>query len=139
MDEELVEILAREIPRNGLTGALGFELVSLDENGCTLRMTVSERHLNLKRVVHGGALAALCDAALGLAFVPIVRVRGMVTATSSLTVEFIAKVPAETPELRASGRVLRAGTSTGFGEAEVYAADKLVAKALGTVAMVPFE
>ena len=141
MDPEQLDIFARNIATKGMTAALGFQLVSLDDGVCVLKISVDERHLNVRRAVHGGVLTALCDTALGMAFVPSVRARGgkVSTATTSLTVEFISRVLADAGELVATGRVLRLGASTGFGEVEVRAGETLVAKGLGTIAVVNFE
>ncbi len=138
MDDAL-EVIGRAFGQAGLHAALGMELVSLDANGCRVRVLLDERHLNLARSVHGGVVASLVDTAIGLAFVPtLVPPAGMATPTTSLTVELVAPIRAGARELVATARVIRAGKHTGFGEAEVVCDGALVAKALGTVAMVPF-
>jgi len=136
--EELFDVIARGLKEGGLGKALGIELVSLDSSGCTLRIAPDDRHLNLLRVIHGGVVAALADTAIGLAFLPARQHRaGLVTPTTTLTVDFVSRVPIGTAELRATARVLRAGKHTGFAEVDVLADGVLVAKALGTVASVP--
>jgi len=138
--KELLELLRRELPRVGFYGAIGMDLVSLDESSCVLRTAVADRHLNLSRLVHGGVLFALADSALGLAFLPHLAARGGVaTPTMSISIEFLEKVDHDAKELRATARMLRIGRSAGFAEAEVHADGKLAAKAIGTVAIVPFK
>ena len=113
------------------------ELVALDASACVLRIALGERHWNLARSVHGGVIAALADTAIGLAFVPGLGARGgLVTPTVSVAVDFLERVPAGAAELRTTARVLRAGKRLGFGEADVHADGRLVARAHGTVAMV---
>lgn len=51
----------------GLQRELGMDLRAAGPEGAELRLTLSERHLNLQGMAHGGTIFALADVALGMA------------------------------------------------------------------------
>jgi len=67
-------------------------------------LEATERHANPMGTVHGGILADISDAAMGMAF-----------TTMELKINFMK--PVWTGKLRAEGRVLSGGRTVGFAHA----------------------
>jgi uncharacterized protein (TIGR00369 family) len=110
--------------------SLAIEPVETGDGTVTVAMDVDVRHANLQGSVHGGTLATLADAAMGLALRTVVGPERR-HATIHLDVRFVR--PAPHGRVRAVGRVVRAGARIGFAEAEVRASDDtIVATASGT-------
>ncbi len=110
---------------------LGMELVELERGACRFRLRAEEKLHNLGGVVHGGALASVADAAMGVALATLTDPRSERPVTVELKINFIA--PVAEGELEARGRVLERGRTVAVGEAEVSGADgRLLAKAMGT-------
>ena len=110
----------------------GIEAVGL-QDGCTrLRVHLAPQHGNHLGMAHGGLLATLLDVAMGTAAR---HAAGCSVVTLDMQVSFIA---AGHGTLLAEGRVLRAGRSIVFAEADIRdAAGELVAKASGVFKPVP--
>ena len=104
----------------------GIEFLGV-ENGVTkLRVVLDERHGNNSGIPHGGLIATLLDIAMGSASR---FVAGVPVTTLDMHINFIA-----TGEdvLTAEGRVVRAGGSILFAEAEARGTKgEIVAKASG--------
>ena len=105
----------------------------------TYRMSVREAHLATPKAAHGGAIAALIDAALGVAALSAVCEQQKVVATVSLNVNYLS--PAFIgKELIAEAKVVRKGNRILFTETEVSDSDgNLVAKASATMNAYPME
>ena len=113
----------------GFYRLVGMEVLRADNDGSAFTIDIDERHLQAYGTAHGGILAGLIDAAMGLAI--LARVPGQGCATVELKVNFLA--PAMPGRLTASGHVVNQGRKTVVAWAE--AADstgKLVACGLGT-------
>lgn len=83
---------------------------------------------NGEGALHGGILATLVDASAWYALAPYYATR---IATVELQARFLA--PAAGLEIRAVGRVVRAGRSIGVAEVEVFAGDgRLIASGGGS-------
>lgn len=103
------------------------EDIGLFEGRTRLRMEVGPDHLNNLDMAHGGAVCTLLDVAMGTAVRMLVGVPAM---TLDMQVAFLAP---SRGTLVAEGRVLKAGRSIVFAEAEIRnAAGELVAKSSGT-------
>jgi uncharacterized protein (TIGR00369 family) len=94
---------------------LGLELDALADGRSAMRLPYQKHFGNSRGEVHGGAVAALADAAMSQAVRSTVELRAAV-ATISLTLNYLA--PAH-GELVCSGAVVRGGRSVVFAEAEV--------------------
>ncbi len=107
---------------------LSVERASADE--AVVRMQVPKGLLSPYGPVHGGAIAALIDTAIGVAVAYRLK-RGERTATHQLNINYISF--ARQPVVIATARVIRLGRSVAHTEAEVRAEDGiLIAKALAT-------
>jgi len=113
---------------------MGITLVSIDEGESELRLDLEKHHLNPGGIVHGGVLATLLDASIGLAL----RSKlGMTTdhVTIELDVHYLS--PARTGILVGRGRAVRVGSRVSYGEAELFADDgRVVAKGTATFLIV---
>src|SRR5438067_1578097 len=90
----------------------------------------TERHANPMGTLHGGVLADIADAAMGMAYAALLG-EGETFTTLELKINFTK--PVWTGKLRAEGRVVSAGRTVGLVECHVRdAKDRLVAHATST-------
>lgn len=94
--------------RTGFSGYLGLELLEAGADRLRLRLPIDERHANSVGAVHGGAVAALADAAGGMGTMFLLP-PGFQTATTDSQVQFLR--PATGPELIATAEPVRIGRS----------------------------
>ena len=108
---------------------LGIRLVEQNETRAVIRLEKRPEFLNSGGSTHGGLIMTMLDLAMASA----VRGRHKLAA-SVLTVDIsVGFIAASTGEIIAEGRVLNAGKSTAFCEAEARDVDgKLLTKAIGT-------
>ncbi|MEM8811226.1 MAG: PaaI family thioesterase [Pseudomonadota bacterium] len=88
-------------------------------------LTPDERHMNRHDVIHGGVVATLLDAALGLAASRhLAEDAGVVVVTVSMTINYIAAT--QKADVVATGRVVGGGYKTVFAEGDVRTVDGLL-------------
>lgn len=118
------------MPRNPFRELIGIQTVSARGSESVVRLPSHPQIRNGRGVIHGGAIATLCDAAIGTALRSALS-PGDTVATIELKVNFIA--PGE-GDLESRARILHIGTQTAVGEVEVFSGEgqRLVAKALAT-------
>ncbi|MEO7733039.1 MAG: PaaI family thioesterase [Kofleriaceae bacterium] len=111
---------------------LGMQLSRIEPGLCESTLTPRPEHLQQSGVVHAGVLATLADHTAGSAAATL-----MPAQHSVLTSEFKIHLlrPARGP-LRCLGTVLKPGRMFSIVEAEIRAADVLVAKFVGTLAII---
>jgi len=104
----------------------GIEFLGVQDGVTKLRVVLDERHGNNSGIPHGGLIATLLDVAMGSA----ARLAaGFPVMTLDMHISFIATAD---DALTAEGRVVRAGGSILFAEAEARGSKgELVAKASG--------
>ena len=114
---------------------MGFELTALEPGRAVLEMNVDERHHNPMGTVHGGIIADLVDAAMGVAHMSALQ-PGMTHTTVEFKINFMRAVYHD--RIRAIATVKRTGRKIGVTECDVLdSADKLLAHALGTLLIMP--
>jgi uncharacterized protein (TIGR00369 family) len=114
---------------------LGMSIERATAEEAVLRMQVPKQLLSPHGPVHGGAIAALIDTAIGIA-VACRLAPGDRTATHELNINYIAF--AAKPVVIVTARVLRLGRTVAHTEAEARGEDgTLIAKALGTFGVFP--
>ena len=126
------ELMALFLPQSPFVAKLGVKVERLEDDLAVLRMPWDPENVTVGDMVHGGALAALCDivamaAAWSGAPLP-EQLRGV---TTSMAIEFMA--PARESDVVATGTVLRRGRT--LINVEVDLADgegSRVAKAIAT-------
>jgi len=114
----------------------GIRLTSLGDGTAECTMEVQPHHLNPSEIAHGGAIASVADAAIGIA----VRTRlrpGFTHVTAQLDVHYLGMVRAG-GRLIGRGRSLHLGQRMGYGEADLVDDDEqLVARASATFVVLP--
>jgi acyl-CoA thioesterase len=109
---------------------LGIEIVSLDDGLARLRLRIEEKHLRVGGIVHGGVIATLLDAGVGIAAKTTAQDADVVTMQLNLNLIRPGRVG---DELSVEGRVVHAGRRTAVAQVEIHTADgSLVATGSGT-------
>lgn len=117
----------------GFYRLVGMTVERADEAGSEFTIQIDERHLQAYGTAHGGILAGLIDAAMGLAI--LARVPGQRCATVELKTNFLA--PAMPGRLVGRGSVVRQGRTSVVAWAEAADANgDLVACGLGTFQLI---
>lgn len=98
---------------------LGFTLDALDDGRSQLRLAFQPQLGNSRGEVHGGAVAAIIDAAMSQAVRSLVDLE-MGVATMTMNLNYLA--PAK-GEIICKGTVIKRGRSIMFTEAEVFGED----------------
>src|SRR5271157_3234447 len=110
--------------------ALGFEIVELQEGSVKLSCYVDSRFHNPMGMVHGGTLAELTDAAMGIAFATLLEIEET-EVTIELKTNFTR--PVREAMLEITGTVTYKGKTIGLCESEVRnEKNKLIAKSTAT-------
>jgi uncharacterized protein (TIGR00369 family) len=94
---------------------LGLELDALADGRSSIRMPFQKHFGNTRGEMHGGAVAALVDAAMSQAVRSTIPL-GSSVATITMTLNYMAPAFGE---LTCKGTVVRGGKSVAFAEAEV--------------------
>jgi uncharacterized protein (TIGR00369 family) len=108
----------------------GIELADATEGTVTLRLRLQEHHVNIQGLAHGGVLATLADAAMGLAIRSAVE-PGRRHVTVAMDVHYLRPVSRGT--VTSTGRAVRVGMEVGYAEADVSdERGRTLARASGT-------
>lgn len=118
---------------------LGMDFTILEKGKVEYSMTISEKHLATPIAAHGGSVAGLLDAAIGVGALTLVCEENRVVSTVEMKLTFFA--PALLNDvLIATSVALKTGKRLIFMEAEVRnQRNELVAKASGTLNAYPKE
>lgn len=94
----------------------GYTVEVVQPGESVARMTVTEDHLNRGGIMHGGAIATMCDSAMGHA-VASGAGAGKAGATASMNIVYFSSArPGDALTVRA--KVIKAGRTTVFVEAD---------------------
>lgn len=115
------------------TELLGLELVSLDKDGCCMRLEIGAAHFNAGGRVHGGVTFSLLDSTMGAAVYARLDAHET-TATIECKINYTMAITGGVLECKA--RVVHAGTRTMVVDGEVWQDGVLAAKCLGTFARI---
>lgn len=119
---------------------LGMHLVVHAPGEISYRLTVTEQHLSMPGTCHGGVLAAMMDAVLGLTALSRVFSDGKLCQTVEFKINYLAAVALGTA-LQGHGRIEFAGsrllvtTATIVDSADAHP----VAKGMGTFSLYPLD
>lgn len=116
----LYERIERSFARQGMMRHLGARLVRVEPGLCEVALPYSEKVTQQQGGFHGGAMGALADIAGGYASLTVAP-EGMEVTTVEYKVNFLAAF--QGGELRATGRVVRAGRRVIVTTAEVVHLD----------------
>src|SRR5262249_275969 len=95
---------------------IGFKLASVGPGRAILEVEASERPASPLGTLHGGVLADIADAAMGMAYASELE-EGETFTTLELKINFMK--PVWTGKLRAEGRLLSGGRTIGLVECDV--------------------
>ncbi|GGE47652.1 hypothetical protein GCM10011517_14340 [Actibacterium pelagium] len=134
MDTTIQAAVAKSFAGQGMIRALGMKLGNVDEGAVEIFLPNSDAVTQQHGFFHGGAIATLADDAAAFAAYTMME-DGRQPLTVEFKINFLA--PAEGPQLRAIGTVLRSGRSVAHSRADVFAqaegGEVLVATALATI------
>ncbi len=114
--DALFQRVQDSLERQGLMRHLGARLVRVEPGLCEVALPFSDRVTQQQGSFHGGAMGALADIAGGYAALTVVAA-GMEVVTVEYKINFLAA--RQGGELRATGRVVRAGQRIVVTTAEV--------------------
>lgn len=120
---------------------LGMELVHIERGKITYRLVIEEKHLATPSAAHGGVVAALMDALLGVVALSQVAHDGKVVSTVEYKTNFFSPTLLG-DELIGNAWVEKAGNRLIFTSAEIHAANRnntTIAKGMGTFNAYPAE
>ena len=130
MLELMEQVMRGERPGPPVAALIGFTLASIEPGCAVVELEAMERHANPMGTLHGGILADIADAAMGMAYASGLE-DGETFTTLELKINFMK--PVWTGKLRAEGRLLSGGRSVGLVACDVRDAnDRLVAHATST-------
>jgi uncharacterized protein (TIGR00369 family) len=116
---------------------LGLRLVDLEPGYARLELPFRPEFTHSARVVQGGLITTLADAAIAHALVAAVHGEKL-TTTVELKINFIR--PATGGTFTAEARLLHLGSRTAVGEAEILDEQgRLIAKCLSSLMLLPLE
>ena len=108
----------------------GMTVATAEPRAVRLELDLEDHHRNLQGFAHGGMLATIADAAMGLSVRSALE-PGRRHVTIELGVHYLR--PATTGKIAASGKVIRIGTEIAFAEAVVTeASGRELVRATGT-------
>lgn len=130
LDPSLEALIRERLRHSSFATWMGIAFVGIGDGESELRLDIEPHHLNPGGIVHGGVLATLLDACVGLAL----RTKiGMESehVTIKLDVNYLS--PARTGALIGRGKAVQTGSRVSYGEAELTTEDgTLVAKGTAT-------
>ncbi|SFT73834.1 uncharacterized domain 1-containing protein [Lishizhenia tianjinensis] len=139
MKEKIIK-LYREFNHFGNQLNMDFEILAPGK--VLYKMKVGKEHLATPIAAHGGALAGLMDATLGVAGLSKMAEHGKIVSTVEFKINYLAPAKIH-DELEALGHVISAGKRILYIEGEIYKFDGeekiVIAKANGTFNAYPAE
>jgi uncharacterized protein (TIGR00369 family) len=128
---EVGERLARrEVARPPVARLIGMEIEAVERGRAVVSLHAEARHANPMGTLHGGILADLADAAMGMAYASTLD-EGEAFTTLELKINFLR--PVWTAQLTATGTVKQRGRTVGLTECDVVDEDgRLIAHASST-------
>jgi uncharacterized protein (TIGR00369 family) len=130
MLDHIVMIQRGEAPPPPVATLIGFSIVSVEPGHVVMAMEAGKQHTNPMGTLHGGILADLADAAMGMAYASSLD-DGETFTTLELKINFLR--PVWTGQLVATGRLVKGGHTVGLVECDVHdEAGRLVARASST-------
>ena len=108
----------------------GLQIDEVGDGAVTLTLDLEDHHLNLQGLAHGGVIATLADAAMGLSLRSAIE-PGRRHVSVEIGVHYLRAVTRG--RVRAIGRAVRIGREIAYAEADVLDGnDRLLARADGT-------
>ena len=116
-------------PPHPFADLIGLSFEPAESGSSRCRVSIRPELLNPHGVVHGAVAYALADTGMGGALYSLLE-KGESCATIEIKIVYLSS--AREGELVCDTRVIRKGSRVAVLESEIFASDRLVAKALGT-------
>jgi len=108
----------------------GMTIADAQDGSVTLALELADHHLNIQGLAHGGVIATLADAAMGLSLRSALE-PGRRHVSVEIGVHYLR--PVTRGRVRAIGRAVRIGREIAYAQADVLDGnDRLLARADGT-------
>jgi uncharacterized protein (TIGR00369 family) len=108
----------------------GMAIADAEDGSVTLALELADHHLNIQGLAHGGVIATLADAAMGLSLRSALE-PGRRHVSVEISVHYLRAVTRG--RVRATGRAVRIGREIAYAQADVLDSnDRLLARADGT-------
>jgi uncharacterized protein (TIGR00369 family) len=108
----------------------GMAIADAEDGSVTLALELADHHLNIQGLAHGGVIATLADAAMGLSLRSALEA-GRRHVSVEIGVHYLR--PVTRGRVHAIGRAVRIGREIAYAQADVLdATDRLLARADGT-------
>ena len=134
LDPTLERRIRERVNASAFARWMGMEIESLDDGEGVVRLTLEEHHRNPGGIAHGGIIATLVDAAIGLALRTKLGMQAQ-HVTVQLNINYLRAVREGT--IIARGTAVHSGSRVGYGEATLTDADgRLLARAGATFLVV---
>jgi uncharacterized protein (TIGR00369 family) len=105
----------------------------IDASSMVIGLRLDERHLNIRRVAHGGMLMTLADSALGIAIVEASSAQGL--ATVNMSCDFLE--PARPGDwMEAHVEISRIGARMAFASCHLVVDGRRILRASGVFALI---
>ena len=127
-------LIDKYIKGNHFGKLIGMDFKIIADGEVEYRLQIGTQHLATPMAAHGGVIAALVDAALGVAALSAVHAQNKVVSTLEYKLNFLSPALLG-DQLRATGKVIQMGKRIVISECEVTCSsreNKLIAKAIGT-------
>jgi len=127
--EHMKQYLTDSYSQNAYVNLLDMRIDNIQEGMASVTMPVApDKHTNLYKCIHGGAVASLADTVMGIAC----ATTGNRVVTIDLNINYISNA-AQNDIIRGTGTVIHCGRKTMVVECEILAHNsKLIAKSRGT-------
>ncbi len=127
IDDVLYKYLVHSVESTPFYQLMGIEMVSVERGKAVMSVHAEEHHTNPLGFIHGGLIMSMADAAMGNA----IRSLGIKAVTVDLSNSF-PSAGRLGDDIRAEGKVIRAGKQLIYTEAEVFAGERLLGHAKAT-------
>ena len=114
----LKAIIDGTLPKPPIADLLGFDLVEVESGKAVFEGTPEYRHYNPIGTVHGGFALTLMDSCMSCAVQTMLK-QGEIYTTLELKVNLVRAITKDTGLIRATGRLIHRGRTTGTAEGDV--------------------
>ncbi|MFZ6862535.1 PaaI family thioesterase [Undibacterium sp. Ji67W] len=110
---------------------LGVEFLEMENGTARLSLDLTEKHMNIWQITHGGVIMTLLDVVMAMAGRSLHEdLKGVVTV--EMKTSFLQPGGVVGGRIEARGKAFYQSTTMCFCEGEVWNGDRLIAKAMGT-------
>jgi uncharacterized protein (TIGR00369 family) len=133
----LKAIIDGTLPKPPIADLLGFDLIEAEPGKAVFEGLPEQRHYNPIGTVHGGYALTLMDSCMSCAVQTLLK-QGEIYTTLELKVNLVRAITTDTGKIRATGRIIHRGRTTGTAEGDVRdAAGNLLAHGTTTCMIFP--